>query len=124
MFTFDSKHSLLYTNALQKKVRDLVFESFIKMASRSALLGSLRSRIKGDHAYRSGVKVGDRLFCTIEPDNKHSNNANVVKSGNDNIVGHVPETLAKKLFTFMKSQQVGTMDSKVTGNPRPAPDGK
>ena len=54
----------MYTNALQnkKKVHDLVFESFIKMASRSVLRGSLTSRIKGDHAYRSGVKVGDPFF--------------------------------------------------------------
>ena len=63
------------------------------MASRSVLLASLTSRIKGDYAYRSGVKVGDRLFCTIESDNKYSNNAIVVKSVNDDIVGHVPETL-------------------------------
>ena len=107
-----------------KKVRDLVFESFIKMASRSVLLGSLTSRIKGDHAYRSGVKVDDRLFCTIEPDNKHSDNAIVVKSGNNDIVGHVPETLAKKIFNFMKSQQIEIMDSEVTGDPRPAAEGK
>ena len=53
------------------------------MASGSVLLGSLTSRIQGDHAYRSGVKVGDRLFCTIEPDNKHSDNAVVVKLGKD-----------------------------------------
>ena len=46
MFMFDS-------NSLQNKkiVRDLVFQNFIKMASRSVLLGSLTSRIKGDHAY-------------------------------------------------------------------------
>ena len=94
------------------------------MAPRSVLLGSLTSMIKGDHAYRSGVKVGDRLFCTIEPDDKHSDNAIVVKSGNDDIVGHVPETLAKKLFNFMKSQQIEIMDSEVTGDPRPAPKGK
>ena len=107
-----------------KKVRDLVFESFIKMASRSVLLGSLTSRIKGDHVYRSGVKVDDHLFCTIEPDNKQSDNEIVIKSGNDDIVGHVPETLAKKLFNFMKSQLIEIMDSEVTGDPRPAPDGK
>ena len=94
------------------------------MASRSVLLGSLTSRIKGDHVYRSGVKVGDHLFCTIEPDNKQSDNAIVVKSGNDDIAGHVPETLAKKLFNFMKSQQIEIMDSEVTGHPRPAPEGK
>ena len=35
------------------------------MASRSVLLGSLTSRTKGGHAYRSGVEAGDRLFCTI-----------------------------------------------------------
>ena len=67
----------MYTNALQnkKRVRDLVFENFIKMSSRSVLLGPLTSRIKGDHAYRSGLKVGDRLFCTTESDNKQSDNA-------------------------------------------------
>ena len=71
------------------------------------------------------MKVGDCLFCTIEPDNKHSNNTIVVKLGNNDIVGHVPETLAKKLFNFMKSQQVGgIMDSEVTDDPRPAPEGK
>ena len=84
----------------KNQIRDLVFESFIKMASRSVLLGSLTSRIKGDHAYRSGVNVGDRLFCMIEPDNKHSDNAVVVKSGNDDIVGHVPETLAKIIYFY------------------------
>ena len=50
-------------------------------------------RIKDDDAYRSGVKVGDRLFCTIEPDKKHSDKAIVIKSGNVDIVGHEPETL-------------------------------
>ena len=102
---FDSNHSLLHIpmDCKIKKVSDLVLESFIKMASRSVLLGTLTSRIKGDHAYRSGVKVGDRLFCMIEPDNKHRDNVIVVKSRNDDIVGHVPETLAKKLFNFMKS---------------------
>ena len=83
-----------------KKNCDLVFESFIKMASRSVSFGSLTLRIKGDHAYRSGVKVGYRLFCTIEPDNKHSHNAIVVKSRNDDIVAHVPETLAKNYSTL------------------------
>ena len=71
------------------------------MVPQSVLLGSLTSRIKGDHAYRSGVKVGDCLFFTIESDSKHSDNAIVVKSGNGDVVGHVPETLAKKLFNFM-----------------------
>ena len=94
------------------------------MASRSVFLGSLTSRIKSDHAYRSGVKVGDRLFCTIESDNKPRDNTIVIKSRNDNIVGHVPETLSKKLFNFMTSQQIEIMDSKVTGDPRPAPEGK
>ena len=65
------------------------------------------------------MKVGDRLFCTIELDNKHSDNAIVVISGNDDIVGHVPETLAKKLFNFMRMQQIEIMDSEVTGDSRP-----
>ena len=94
------------------------------MASQNILLGSITSRIKGDHAYRSGVKVGDRLLCTIEADNKHSDNTIVVTLGNDDIVGHAPETLAKQLFNFMKSQQIEIMDSEVTGDPRPVPEGK
>ena len=94
------------------------------MASRSVLLGSLISRIKGDHAYRSGFKVGDRLFCTIETDNKHSDNTILVKSGDDDIAGHVSETLVKKLFNFMKPQQIEVMNSGVTDDPRPAPEGK
>ena len=91
------------------------------MASRSVLRGSLTSRIKGDQLW---WRVVDQLFCTIEPDIKHSNNAIVVKSGNDDIIGHVPGAVAKKLFKFMKSQQIEIMDSEVTGNPSPAPEGK
>ena len=94
------------------------------MAAQSVLLASLTSRIKGDHAYSSGVKICDRLFCTIEPDNKHNVNTIVVRLGNDDIIGHVPETLAKQLFTFMKRQQIEIMDSEVPGNPRPAPEAK
>ena len=101
---FDLKQFIKYTNVLQnkKKVLDLLFESFINMAWQSVLLGSLTSKIKGYHAYRSGMKFGDRLFCTVEPESKQNDNAIVVKSRNDDIVGHVPETLAKKLFNFMR----------------------
>ena len=84
-------------------------------------LNDLTSRIKGDHAYRSGMKVSNCLLCTTEPENKHSDNAIEVKSRN---YDHVPETLAKKLFKFMTSQQIEIMDSEVTGDPRPAPEGK
>ena len=94
------------------------------MASQSVLLGSLTSRIKGDHAYKSGVKVGDHLFCTIEPDNKHSDNAILFKLGNNDIVGLVLETRVKRLFNFMKSQPIEIMDSEVTGDVKPAPEGK
>ena len=45
------------------------------MAPQSVLLGSLTLRIKGNHAYRLGVKVGDHLFCTVEPENRHCGNA-------------------------------------------------
>ena len=70
------------------------------------------------------MKVGDRLFFTIESDKKHSDNTIAVKSGKDYIVGHVPETLAKRLFNFMKSQLIEIMDSEVTANGRPALKGK
>ena len=78
--------------------------------------------IKVDHAYRSGVKIGDACFARLSQTT--SNNTTVVKLGNDNIVGHVPETLAKKLFNFMESQQIEIMDSEVTCDNRPAPEGK
>ena len=81
MLMFDSSHSFLYLRMhckIKKKVRDLVFEHFIKMTSRSLLLGSLTSRINDDHGNRSGVKAGDRLFCTIEPDKKHSDNCSKI----------------------------------------------
>ena len=48
------------------------------MVSRSLLLGSLTSRIKDDHGNRSDVKAGDRLFYTIEPDKKHSDNCSKI----------------------------------------------
>ena len=99
------------------------YKGEILFKKRKSFVFGLKFRIKGDHAYRFGVKVGDSLLCTTEPDNKHSDNAILVKSGNDDIVGHVPETLAKKLFNFMKTQQIEIIDSEVTGNPRPAPEG-
>ena len=88
------------------------------MASRSVSLGSLALMIKADHAYRSGVKVFDRLFCMIEPDNKHNDNITVVKSVT--FQKHLP----KKLFAFMKSQHIEIMDSEVTDDSRATPEEK
>ena len=67
------------------------------------------------------LKVDDHLLCTIEPDNKHSDNAIVVKSANDDIVGHIQETPPKNLFNYMKSQQIEIMDNEVNCDPRPDP---
>ena len=92
---------IIYTNALQneKKVRDLVLESSIKMASRSLFLRPLTSRIKGDHA----IDLVSRLVITCSArlsQTKHSDNTIVVKSGKNDIVDHVPETLAKNYSTL------------------------
>ena len=81
MFTCNSNHSLLYV-PIHCKIKKSLWSSFwkfYKMAAQSVLLGSLTRKIKGDHAYRSGLKVSDHLFCMIEPDNKHIDNAMVVK---------------------------------------------
>ena len=43
------------------------FWKFYKNGIKKCLLGSLIYRIKDGYAYRSGVKVGNRLFSTIEP---------------------------------------------------------
>ena len=56
--------------------------------------------MKDDHSYRFGVKVGDRLFCKVGPDNRHSDKAIVVKLGNDDIVFHVPENTWEKIIQF------------------------
>ena len=82
MFLFDSSHSFLYLRMhckIKKKVRDLVFEHFIKMASRSLLLGSLTSRINDDHGNRSGVRLVIACFARLSQ--TKSTAIIVVKSG-------------------------------------------
>ena len=56
--------------------------------------------MKDDHSYRFGVKVGDRLFWKVEPENRYSDKAIVVKLGNDDIVIHVPENTWEKIIQF------------------------
>ena len=68
--------------------------------SKSCLLPSLTSAAKGDHIYSSRVGIR-KLFCESELENLfhvHGNALKVVKSkrNEDQIIGHLPDSLAEK----------------------------
>ena len=42
------------------------------------ILAKVKSAMKGDHVYRSGVKVDDKLLCKLEPSTLYSRHAIMV----------------------------------------------
>ena len=65
------------------------FEKWLKLAI-------LTSKIKGFHIYRKACERGDTLVCEPDLQNVHSNNA-IKVTKQEEIVGHVPDTLARVL---------------------------
>ena len=63
------------------------------------------STMRGYHAYMNKRKVGigEIMFCEIECDNKHDDNAVAVKTKDDEIVGHVPEELSSLFYKFLEN---------------------
>ena len=60
-------------------------------------LARLRSsRVKGHHAFRSDIGIGDSFVCEIEQSNAYSDVAIVVKRGSQ-VIGQFPERLARIL---------------------------
>ena len=60
----------------------------------SALLGKLKSRVKGHHVFQSNYTIGDNFVCSPEPDNRHSKGKNAIivkKPDKDAVLGHVPD---------------------------------
>ena len=51
--------------------------------SRITVLAKLKSSIKVDHVYHSGIAVGSTLSCTLKPGNVHSLNAIIVEEIKD-----------------------------------------
>ena len=86
-------------------------------------LAKLKSAVKGDHVYRSGVVVGDILQCKLEPSNMYSSHA-IIVTYNDNTVGHVPDALAHKLVPLLENSMIVCMEAVVNEEPRDALEGK
>lgn len=73
------------------------------MATRSSFTSfcKISSRVKGDHIYQAKPKINDKCDCFPEPENQSSpRHAIIVKkhSKTEDVIGHVPDTLAKVLF--------------------------
>ena len=94
------------------------------MALCSVKLAKRSSTIKGYHFYFKSSNFAEILKCVLEPVIKHSRNAIKVLSRKGETIGHVPEILAKILFTEMAKETILSLEAKVTGSPRDAPEGK
>ena len=79
-------------------------------------VAKISPRVKGHHLYLYNYTVGEDFTCAMEPSNIYSKNAIAVKEKNSNkIVGHIPEPLAKILYTLMKSCKVYEITCTITG---------
>ena len=82
--------------------------------------------MKGDHIYDYKYIVGEELSCLQEENNAYSDNVIKVisrKKEKEVIVGHVPEPLAKVLYTMMKKWTILSLNAKIDGEKRQAPEG-
>lgn len=75
------------------------------------------SGIKGHHIwYNYKYKVGETLIREDrESTNKHSQNAIAVKSKDHQVIGHVEEALASKLFTLMQEWKIFRVNTTISG---------
>ena len=103
--------------------------SLIVMAPQASASGGLvelaqlrNSRIKGHHAFRSNIGIGESLVCERERSNAYSDVAIVVKRGSQ-VIGHIPERLARVLTPMLEDGRLRRIDGWITGPERPAPDG-
>ena len=80
--------------------------------------------VKDHHLYQYNYTVGEDFSCAMEPSNICSKNSIAVKGKNSNeIVGHIPEPLAKILYPLMKSWKVYEITCTITGQSKKAPEG-
>ena len=73
----------------------------------SALLGKLKSRVKGHHVFQSNYTIGDNFVCSPEPDNRHSKGKNAIivkKPDEDAVLGHVPDALSQIILPDVKGR--------------------
>ena len=88
------------------------------MASASGSLVELarlqNSRTKGHHAFRSDIEIGDGFVCEREHSNAYNEVAIVVKRGSQ-MIGHVPERLARILTPMLEDGWLRRIDGWITG---------
>ena len=90
-------------------------------------VAQIKSRVEGHHVYEYKYAVGEELECFIDTHNKYSTNAIKVESNagkkEKQLVGHVPEPLAKILHPLMKDWQILWMKAVIDGVHRRAREG-
>ena len=76
----------------------------------------LEASTRGYHAYfkDATLYIGEILICEMEPNNRHSKYAVVVKNEDDRIVGHVPIELSKLFFKFLS--EYGKIEAECIGS--------
>ena len=90
---------------------------------------TIKSRIKGDHVYKADPRINSTCGCFPEPGNTHSAHAVIVKikessthHAAEQTAGHVPDSLAEILYQPLVDGNI-TINSKITGQSRSAPEG-
>ena len=86
-------------------------------------VGEVTSRIKGHRVYNYKYKVGETLICEREPTNKHRQNAITVKGKDQQVIIHVPEGIASKLFSLMQEWKIHKVSATISGEKRNIPEG-
>ena len=88
------------------------------------LLATLTSVVKGDHVYRSGVRIGEKLSCELEPGNSFNVRGNAVQILREGtIIGHLPDSLAEKVARMISNNLIELIECEITGKSIPAPEG-
>lgn len=107
---------------------------FLKASMKWFCVAQLNSKIKGHHVYGHKYTVNEEFTCTIDHDNKHSSNAikflflddekkrNKCNVTRKQLVGHLPESLAKILYPMMKEWCILSIKAIITVQCRRAPE--
>ena len=95
-----------------------IFYLVFYVATTMGVICIVNSTVKGHHVYKRKHSVGDKLQCILEPENRHSDTAIVVKTKLLQTVGHVPEGLCQPLFELWHAEKITEVECIVTGPPK------
>ena len=95
----------------------------LKMSERDVI--SLTSVVKGHHVYDYEYQIPERFKCCVEDNNLFSRHAIVVKSKKEGeeIIGHVPDSLANILRPLMSAGIVICINGRIIARHIRAPEG-